>query len=126
MRIFFNQPLSLPQTAPKKIVEKETPDYEEQNNEKSPSYLEKILAMTVDINEITKEIEENTSINDSTNEDNKETLTRADNNNGVPSTEEFEKNHTELMRTAKFEWQISKDYGNFEVNYKNFEQRLNL
>ena len=72
--------------------------------------------MTVDINEITKDIENSnvTTVSDDDGDYNEETSTHE--NEEVPSTEEFEKNHTELMRTAKFEWQISKDYGNFEVN----------
>ena len=80
--------------------------------------------MTVDINEIKKDIE-NGSVDpcasDIVGYGNKDetTISTQTDEDYIPSTNEFEKNHSELMRTAKFEWQISKDYGQFEVILSN-------
>ena len=88
--------------------------------------------MTTDIKEISKDIEHSrlsldscTTTEGADNEDysTNEGKIRTDSIQltdiiAVPSTQEFERNHCELMRTAKFEWQISKDFGEFEVKIK--------
>jgi len=107
--------LHLPSTAPKTIIEKETPTYEEpptQEDGKVPSYLERILSMTTDIKEVTDT--ENIANGDSN-------VSKVEYDVDLQSEEEIQEvqtepvfDHSELMRTP-FKWQISKDFGVFEV-----------
>ena len=109
--------LHLLSTAPNTIIEKEIPTYEEppkQDDITPPSYLERILSMTTDIKEATEsENISNDYSNDEYDGDNKRDVD--------PSIKEIEEvetdiviDHSELMKTP-FKWQISKDFGVFEV-----------
>eukprot|EP00111_Clytia_hemisphaerica_P016627 TCONS_00049307-protein len=110
--------------APK--IEKDIPSYAEEKTEETkpspPSYLERILSMTADIEEIKQpedDGQETTSVGVSTEEyhgDNKD-MTPPDlkvmeiNEEGIEPEDE----HSEILRQAKFEWLIPKDFGTFQV-----------
>ena len=107
--------------APK--IEKETPSYSEEKSEETkpkspPSYLERILSMTADIEQIKlpeDDEQETTEVGVSTDEYDGDLKTLEINDEGVEPVDE----HSEILRQAKIEWLIPKDFGTFQVRWRN-------
>ena len=102
-------------------------EYEENKNEENaqPSYLEKILSMTTPVNKLEETLQgthiETKKVGVGTGEGDEKSEKNEKNDEGEKENKEEEDDdelldHSDLVKNAKFRWQISKDYGNFEVN----------